>query len=252
DYRAVCAAMARKLEKLGANVELRRSARKISRDGKAWRLETNANQLKCDFLINCAGLYSDRVARMAGENPDVRIIPFRGEYYQLSPSAERLVRNLIYPVPDPKFPFLGVHFTRQIHGGIEAGPNAVLAFAREGYNKWTIRPFELAESLVFKGLWNFMCEHRAMAVDEVRRSFSRKLFCASLQKLVPEIRVNDLTPGGAGVRAQAMKPDGTLVQDFYFAERPNALHVLNAPSPAATASLAIGEYIARKALALAA
>ncbi|MGZ4966216.1 MAG: L-2-hydroxyglutarate oxidase [Chthoniobacterales bacterium] len=252
DYRAVCAAMARKLEKLGANVELRRSARKISRDGKAWRLETNANQLKCDFLINCAGLYSDRVARMAGENPDVRIIPFRGEYYQLSPSAERLVRNLIYPVPDPKFPFLGVHFTRQIHGGIEAGPNAVLAFAREGYNKWTIRPFELAESLAFKGLWNFMREHRAMAVDEVRRSFSRKLFCASLQKLVPEIRVNDLTPGGAGVRAQAMKPDGTLVQDFYFAERPNALHVLNAPSPAATASLAIGEYIARKALALAA
>ena len=250
DYAAVCAAMERKLEKLGAKVKLRRGVRKIVCHGKTWRVETNAGEVECDFLINCAGLYSDRVARMAGENPDVRIVPFRGEYYHLSRESEHLVRNLIYPVPDSKFPFLGVHFTRQIHGGIEAGPNAVLALAREGYSRWTMRPRELIDSLTFKGLWNFMRHHRAMAADEVRRSFSRKLFCAPLQKLLPELRMEDLAKGGAGVRAQAMKSDGTLVQDFYFVERPNALHVLNAPSPAATASLAIGEYVARKALSL--
>jgi L-2-hydroxyglutarate oxidase LhgO len=190
------------------------------------------------------------VARLAGETPEVRIVPFRGEYFQLKPEAQRLVRNLIYPTPDPKFPFLGVHFTRLIHGGIEAGPNAVLAFAREGYTKWTIHLGELLETLGFKGLWNFLRQHGAIAMDELRRSFSRELFCASLQKLVPEVRPSDLAPGGAGVRAQAMTPEGTLVQDFYFLERGNALHVLNAPSPAATASFAIGEHIAKKALSL--
>jgi L-2-hydroxyglutarate oxidase LhgO len=155
-----------------------------------------------------------------------------------------LVRNLIYPVPDPQFPFLGVHFTRLIHGGIEAGPNAVLAFAREGYRKTEIKVADLWDALTFSGLWRFLLKHKRMGWEELRRSFSRRLFCESLQRLVPEIRAEDLSPGGAGVRAQAMSPDGNLVQDFCLLRRPQALHVLNAPSPGATASLAIGEEIA--------
>ncbi|HEV3409199.1 MAG TPA: L-2-hydroxyglutarate oxidase, partial [Chthoniobacterales bacterium] len=250
DYKAVCAAMHRKLEARGAQVSLEALVYGIRRDGSGWRLQTRKGDYAADFLINCGGLYSDRVAHMAGERLATRIVPFRGEYYKLRPEAERLVRNLIYPTPDAKFPFLGVHFTRMIHGGIEAGPNAVLAFAREGYTKWKLRPGELMNAVAFKGLWNFMRQHRLMAQDEIRRSFSKALFCASLQRLVPEVQIEDLAPGGAGVRAQAMSPDGTLVQDFQFVERSNALHVINAPSPAATASLAIGEYVARKALAL--
>jgi L-2-hydroxyglutarate oxidase len=155
-----------------------------------------------------------------------------------------LVRNLIYPVPDPQFPFLGVHFTRLIHGGIEAGPNAVLALAREGYRKTDVKLADVWDALTFSGLWRFLAKHKRMSWDELRRSFSRRLFCESLQKLVPEIRETDLAPGGAGVRAQAMSPDGNLVQDFCLLNRPRALHVLNAPSPAATAALAIGEEIA--------
>jgi L-2-hydroxyglutarate oxidase LhgO len=159
------------------------------------------------------------------------------------------VRNLIYPVPDPTFPFLGVHFTRMIEGGVEAGPNAVLALAREGYTKWTLRPGELLDALGYRGLWNFMRRHRMMAWEEVVRSFSKQRFCESLQRLVPAVQLEDLEPGGSGVRAQAMLPDGTLVQDFHFVERAGALHVLNAPSPGATACLAIGEHVARHALA---
>lgn len=251
DFAAVCAAMHRQLELLGVDISLGSPLKNIHPDGKGWRLETTKDDKACDFLINCAGLYCDHIARKAGEAPDIQIVPFRGEYYHLKPAAQHLVRHLIYPTPDPQFPFLGVHFTRLIHGGVEAGPNAVLAFAREGYTKWTVRPTELLEAITFKGLWNFVRRHRTMAMDEVRRSFSRELFCASLQKLVPELQVSDLATGGAGVRAQAMTPDGALVQDFHFVERGNALHVLNAPSPGATASLAIGEHIARKVLALA-
>jgi L-2-hydroxyglutarate oxidase LhgO len=195
-------------------------------------------------LINCAGLHSDRVGEMAGEKRAVRIVPFRGEYYQLKRERQHLVRNLIYPVPDPQFPFLGVHFTRLIHGGVEAGPNAVLAFAREGYRKTDFNPADLFDALTFPGLWRFLARHKRMSWEELKRSFSKQLFCESLQRLVPEIRPDDLEPGGAGVRAQAMSPDGTLVQDFCFQQSRRALHVLNAPSPAATASLAIGEQIA--------
>jgi L-2-hydroxyglutarate oxidase len=184
---------------------------------------------------------------MAGEKRDVRIVPFRGEYYKIKSARQYLVRNLIYPVPDPEFPFLGVHFTRLIGGGIEAGPNAVLAFAREGYRKSDIHPGELWDAATYGGLWNFLRRHTRTSWDELRRSFSKRLFCESLRKLVPEIEVEDLEPGGAGVRAQAMAGDGTLVQDFHFVERRGALHVLNAPSPAATASLAIGEEIAGRA-----
>ena len=251
DYRAVCAALERELRAQGVVVTVSAGLRRARREATGWRIETTAGDFATDFIINCAGLHSDRVAEAAGETREARIVPFRGEYYKLRPSAQHLVRNLIYPVPDPTFPFLGVHFTRMIEGGVEAGPNAVLALAREGYTKWTLRPGELLDALTFRGLWNFMRQHRAMAWGEVVRSFSKRKFCASLQRLVPELQIDDLEPGGAGVRAQAMLPDGTLVQDFHFVERAGALHVLNAPSPGATACLAIGEHVAAKALQLA-
>jgi L-2-hydroxyglutarate oxidase len=251
DYRGVCDAMQQDLLAAGVAVVTGAAMRRAVPDGAGWRLETSAGDFAADFLINCAGLHCDRVAAAAGERREARIVPFRGEYFKLRPTAQGLVRNLIYPVPDPTFPFLGVHFTRLIEGGVEAGPNAVLALAREGYTKWTIRPGDLADALGYRGLWAFMRRHRGMAWDEVVRSFSKARFCASLQRLVPAIQADDLEPGGAGVRAQAMLPDGTLVQDFHVLERPNALHVLNAPSPAATASLAIGEYVARKSIGLA-
>jgi L-2-hydroxyglutarate oxidase LhgO len=199
-----------------------------------------------DFFINCAGLHCDRVSQMAGQKREVRIVPFRGEYYKIKKERQHLVRNLIYPVPDPQFPFLGVHFTRLIHGGIEAGPNAVLAFSREGYRKSDINVRDLFDALTFSGLWRFLATHLSMSWAEIKRSFSRRLFCQSLQRLVPEIQMEDLETGGAGVRAQAMSPDGTLVQDFCFVSQPNALHVLNAPSPAATASLAIAEEVLKQ------
>jgi L-2-hydroxyglutarate oxidase len=252
DYRGVCDAMQQDLLTAGAEVVTNAAVRRAVPDGAGWRLETTAGEFATDFLINCAGLHCDRLAAAAGEAREARIVPFRGEYFKLRASAQGLVRNLIYPVPDPTFPFLGVHFTRLIEGGVEAGPNAVLALAREGYTKWTIRPGDLADALGYRGLWAFMRRHRGMAWDEVVRSFSKARFCASLQRLVPEIQASDLQPGGAGVRAQAMLPDGTLVQDFHVLERPNALHVLNAPSPAATASLSIGEYVAARVIGLAA
>src|SRR5258708_7735483 len=210
-----------------------------------WIVSTTAGEFETGLLINCAGLHCDRVSEMAGLRREVRILPFRGEYYKIKPARQGLVRNLIYPVPDPKFPFLGVHFTRLIHGGIEAGPNSVLAFARGGYRKADVNLSDLFDALSFPGLWRFLGKHRRMSWAELKRSLSPRLFCESLQRLVPEIRREDLETGGAGVRAQAMSPDGTLVQDFSFVTQPKALHVLNAPSPAATASLAIGDEITR-------
>ncbi len=250
DYQGVCAAMERALRGQGVSVVTNARFERACRDGADWRLETTAGEFATDFIINCAGLHSDRVAQRAGEKREARIVPFRGEYYKLRASAQHLVRNLIYPVPDPSFPFLGVHFTRMIGGGVEAGPNAVLAMAREGYTKGRLRVGDLLDAVTYRGLWNFMRQHRAMAWEEVVRSFSRRKFCESLQRLVPAIGLDDLEPGGAGVRAQAMLPDGTLVQDFHFVEREGALHVLNAPSPGATACLAIGEHVARRALGL--
>ncbi|WP_404421994.1 L-2-hydroxyglutarate oxidase [Nibricoccus sp. IMCC34717] len=244
DYRAVCDALVATLRRQGVGVITGACVTGIKRIGTSWLIETTKGETEADFVINCAGLHCDRIAQLAGEKRDARIVPFRGEYYQLKPEAQHLVKNLIYPVPDPTFPFLGVHFTRLVTGGVEAGPNAVLAYSREGYTKWAFNPRDLADALGYRGLWAFLRRHRGMAFDEVRRSFSKKLFCASLQKLVPDIRESDLAPGGAGVRAQAMLADGTLVQDFHLVERENMLHVLNAPSPAATASLSIGEHIA--------
>jgi (S)-2-hydroxyglutarate dehydrogenase len=246
DYEAVCEALARENQQLGTTLYTGARVEKITPDGQAMVVSSRVAEVRTDFVVNCAGLHCDRVAECAGEQRTTRIVPFRGEYYRLGESARHLVRNLVYPVPDPIFPFLGVHFTRLIRGGVEAGPNAVLAFAREGYCKTDINLRDIADAIFFKGLWRFMRRHRAMAWAEVRRSLSKNLFCRSLQKLVPAVQPSDLEPGDAGVRAQAMEESGTLVQDFAFIERERALHVLNAPSPAATASLAIAEEIARR------
>ena len=244
DYPAVCAAMLKVISAQGGKVATNACVTKLNATGAGWVAETPAGPFEADFLVNCAGLHCDRVSELAGEKRAVRIVPFRGEYYKLKPTRQHLVKHLIYPVPDPQFPFLGVHFTRLIGGGVEAGPNAVLAFKREGYKKTNFNLADLYDALSFGGLWKFLGKHKRMCWEEIKRSFSTELFCASLQRLVPEIRVADLETGGAGVRAQAMSPDGTLVQDFSFVRGRKALHVLNAPSPAATAALTIGEEIA--------
>lgn len=246
DYAAVVGAMAAEARQGGATLHAGAKVTRIEREGSGWRVVSGKGDFAADFIVNCAGLHCDRVSALAGEPRATRIVPFRGEYYQLKTDRTHLVRHLIYPVPDPTFPFLGVHFTRMIHGGVEAGPNAILATSREGYRKTDLNLADLADALAFPGLWRFMRKHAGMCRDEVFRSFSKRLFCASLQKLVPEVTEADLAPGGAGVRAQAMTPQGDLVQDFALIERPNALHLLNAPSPAATASLAIGEEIASR------
>jgi L-2-hydroxyglutarate oxidase len=247
DYPQVCRTLAAKLVEHGTKVVTGARVTRLRPSGGGWVAETPAGAFAGDFLINCAGLHCDRVAELAGERRDMRVVPFRGEYYKLRPERQHLVRHLIYPVADPRFPFLGVHFTRLIHGGIEAGPNAVLAFAREGYRKTDFNPADLFDALSYGGFWRFLRKYPSMAWYELRRSFSRELFCRSLQRLVPEVRPDDLDTGGSGVRAQAISPEGDIVQDFRFIARTNALHVLNAPSPAATASLAIGAAVVEMA-----
>jgi L-2-hydroxyglutarate oxidase len=244
DYRQVCDRLLSRVQERGGKVVTSAKVVRISRQGNTWRVLTPEEEYTTEFLITCAGLHSDRVAKLAGEEREVRIVPFRGEYYKITSASQHLVRNLIYPVANPQFPFLGVHFTRLIHGGIEAGPNAVLAFAREGYSLSTINPADLLDALLFPGLWRFLRKYPGMVWRELGQSLSKNTFCRALQKLVPEIRPQDLETGGAGVRAQAMSPSGELVQDFQIVARDNALHVINAPSPAATASLAIGEEVA--------
>lgn len=246
-YDAVISAMARLLEDMGVVIRTGSAVRLLSAvRGGGWEVETTQGGGRCSFLVTCAGLYSDRLAMLAGERRETRIIPFRGEYYRLAPRATGLVKNLIYPVPDPVFPFLGVHFTRLIHGGVEAGPNAVLALAREGYGRLSFNPADVVDAVFFGGMWRFLGKHRRMCWNEFRRSWSRRLFCEALRRLVPDLREEDLAPGGSGVRAQAMSPHGDLVQDFDLIERATALHVVNAPSPGATASLAIGDHIANR------
>jgi len=233
DYPAVCRALAEAITEAGGRVIL---GARVEALRPRWVAETTAGTFEGDLLINCAGLHSVQIARKAGAQVDIRIVPFRGEYFVLRPDRAHLVRHLIYPVPDPAFPFLGVHFTRHIDGRIEAGPNAALAFDTP----------EGRSALAFPGLWRFLAKYPRVCFDEMRRSGSRALFARALSRLVPDIRADDLAPGGAGVRAQAMRPDGTLVEDFHFVDQPGALHVLNAPSPGATASLAIGrEIVAR-------
>ena len=250
DYPAVAAKLAELCAGLGGEMRLHTRVDSMRRPSSEWIVETNTGALTAKFVITCGGLYSDRLVRAAGLTPKAKIIPFRGEYYLLKPERQHLARHLIYPVPDPEFPFLGVHFTRMIHGGVEAGPNAVLATAREGYRWTNFSLGDFTDAVTFPGLWKFLKKYPKMCSYEVYRSLSRAEFCRSLQKLVPDIRADDLTSGGTGVRAQAMTPDGALVEDFSFEEAPGMLHVVNAPSPAATASLAIGTAIAAKIPAL--
>jgi L-2-hydroxyglutarate oxidase len=244
DYGEVARAMAAAARRRG--VEIRTGARvtAIRRLPDGLTLETPQGAVAARRLVNCAGLHADRVARLMGVRPEVRIVPFRGEYYLLREERRSLVRSLIYPVPDPAFPFLGVHFTRTVHGEVEAGPNAVLAFAREGYAFRTVRPADLLGTLTYRGFWAMARRYWRTGLWEMYRSLSRAAFVRSLQRLVPDLRDADVTPGGAGVRAQAVAPEGALVDDFRVSVMEGAIHVLNAPSPAATASLAIGRHIA--------
>ncbi len=211
-------------------------------------LRTSSGEIRCRHLINCAGLQCDRVAEMCGANPRLKIVPFRGEYYELTPERRSLVRNLIYPVPDPEFPFLGVHFTRMIQGGIEAGPNAVLAFQREGYRKTSFSLADTLDTFLYSGFQRMAIRYWKMGFGEFYRSLSKSAFVRALRKLIPELGMGDLHPAGAGVRAQAIEPDGKLVDDFRIVQGDGMIHVLNAPSPAATASLSIGETLAEIAL----
>lgn len=243
DYPGVSATLARLIEAKGGRVIRDAEVTFIHRESAGWLVLSKAGSFIADVVVTCAGLYSDRVAELAGHRREVQIVPFRGEYYKIRPEREGLIKHLIYPVPDPAFPFLGVHFTRMIRGGVECGPNAVLATAREGYSKRDFRPGELADALMFPGLWAFLAKYPGMCWQETRRSFSRDLFCRTLQRLVPAIQPDDLVEGGAGVRAQAMYPNGGFVEDFHILEGPGELHVVNAPSPGATSSLALGEEI---------
>lgn len=243
DYQAVCNKIAEKTLALGGELVTNAKVVGLTETGNKWRIQSTQGEYETPFIINAAGLHCDRVCELTGKKTDLRILPFRGEYFRLREERASLVNGLIYPVPNPLFPFLGVHFTRKIDGSIEAGPNAVLAFAREGYRKAHINVRDLTESLIFPGLWRFLFAYPGMSLHELSNSLIKSRFCSSLQRLVPEIRKDDLTTGGAGVRAQAVLPDGTLLQDFNFAYGRNALHLLNAPSPGATASLAIAEFV---------
>jgi L-2-hydroxyglutarate oxidase len=246
DFKQVTEAMGRRLTARGVSIRTGARVKDIQRAGTLQQINAGESSVTARFLLNCAGLQADLVARMAGVDPGVSIIPFRGEYYNLKPEC-RLVRALIYPVPDPAFPFLGVHFTRRIGGGYEAGPNAVLAFAREGYRKSDVNLAELGRMVSYPGFWIMGLRYWRMGAYEYYRSFSRRAFVRALSKLVPDISEDDLSEGGSGVRAQSLAPNGSFVDDFKIVEAPKAIHVLNAPSPAATASLAIGQHIARLA-----
>lgn len=247
DFAAVTEAYAGVVRRQGG--EIRTSSRVISirRMPDGFRLGTAAGSVESRFLINCAGLQCDRVARLAGVDPQVRIVPFRGEYYELVEARRSLVRNLVYPVPDPAFPFLGVHFTRMIDGTVEAGPNAVLAFKREGYDRLSFSLADTLETVVYGGFWWLAGRYWLTGMQEYYRSFSKDAFVRDLQRLIPSLQAVDVVPGGAGVRAQAVDPDGKLLDDFRIVEAEGMIHVLNAPSPAATASIAIGRSVAEKA-----
>ncbi len=247
DYRQVAETYARLVRQAGGTIQTQARFLGCHSQPNELRLETTQGEVHCRYLINCGGLQSDRVARLCGVEPGLRIVPFRGEYYELVPERQFLVKNLIYPVPDPQFPFLGVHFTRMIHGGVEAGPNAVLAFKREGYQRSSFSPGDAWEIATYNGFWRLAGKHWRMSLGEFHRSYSKQAFVKALQRLLPELRLEDVHPAGAGVRAQALEPSGALVDDFRIVEAKRMIHVLNAPSPAATASLSIGQTIAQMA-----
>lgn len=253
DYPAVAARLARLAGDAGTEVRFGAEVRAVTRrpDGVVLGVEGagGSAEVRARVLVNCAGLHCDRVAELAGDEPGMRIVPFRGEYYELAPGRADLVRGLVYPVPDPAFPFLGVHLTRGIGGSVHIGPNAVPALAREGYRRRTIRARDLAGTVSFPGTWRIARAHWRYEVSELHRSFSRAAFTRAVRRLLPEVRREDLVPAPSGVRAQAVLRDGTLVDDFLIGGSGRHVHVLNAPSPAATASLPIGREVARRALA---
>ena len=247
DFKQVAQAYAADVLKGGGAILTGHKLHGIHRHGSAVTLETNQGAIQSKYLINCAGLYADKVARKMEGSSNVRIIPFRGEYYVLRDESRGLVKGLVYPVPDPRFPFLGVHYTKRINGEVEAGPNAVLAWAREGYSKTKINVPEALAHLTFVGFWRMAMRTWRVGLAELHRSMIKGVFVKDLQKLVPEIRSTDLRPGGAGVRAQAVSRQGVLLDDFSIQETNGAIHVLNAPSPGATSSLSIGKHIAQMA-----
>jgi (S)-2-hydroxyglutarate dehydrogenase len=248
DYTVVSLKYADKIKELGGHIILGEQVIDIQSDGSQSVVVTQKQTYQAKLVINCAGLYSDKIARLTSKNVNVKIIPFRGEYFKLKKEKEYLVKNLIYPVPDPNFPFLGVHFTRMMKGGVEAGPNAVLAFSREGYKKSDINLAELGESLTWPGFQKVAMKYWKTGMGEMYRSFSKAAFTKALQKLLPEIQEHDLEEGGAGVRAQACDRTGGLIDDFLILEEKHVINVCNAPSPAATSSLAIGDTVAGLAL----
>ncbi len=248
DYTQVTQKYAELAQAQGATLQTRARLIGVKQTGNVIILETTAGSYETRHLINCAGLHSDRVARMCGLKPELQIIPFRGEYYDIVPERRYLVKNLIYPVPDPRFPFLGVHFTRRVNGSVEAGPNAVLAFKREGYRMTDVSLRDVADYLFFPGFWRMGLKYWKTGFGEFYRSLSKRAFVRALQRLLPELQETDVERGGAGVRAQALSRNGALLDDFAILEAPNMIHVLNAPSPAATASISIGQTIAETAL----
>jgi L-2-hydroxyglutarate oxidase len=248
DYALVCRKLAEVVQAAGSRVVCNAGVERIDIADRGVTIETPAGEFHANHLINCAGLQSDRIAALTGVRPSVRIVPFRGEYFDLTDDATHLCKNLIYPVPDPAFPFLGVHFTRMITGGVECGPNAVLAFAREGYTNTTINLRDLAQTLGYPAFWKIATKYWKTGLGEMHRSFSKAAFVRALQRLMPEIRAEHLRSAPAGVRAQALAADGQLLDDFAIDETDRVINVVNAPSPAATASLSIGDTVAEKLL----
>jgi L-2-hydroxyglutarate oxidase len=248
DFDAVCRTLARLTAEKGAELRLNTEMLAAVRDGTEHVVQTDRGEIRARFLITCAGLHSDRIVARSGSEPPARVVPFRGEYYELVPSRRRLINHLVYPVPDPALPFLGVHFTRMIDGNVHAGPNAVLAFEREGYSRRDISFRDLGDTLGYGGFWRLARRYWRRGAGEMARSFSKKAFVRRLQELLPEITADDLEPAPAGVRAQAVRADGSIIDDFLFVDAPNALHVVNAPSPAATASLEIASAIVDRVL----
>src|SRR5580698_1081342 len=243
DYAKVSEKYAELITSMGGTIYLSHEVVGLKRSGTTTVIETTQGPIEASFVINCAGLHSDRMSRLANSRLDLTIVPFRGEYYDIVPEKHHYIRGLIYPVPDPRFPFLGVHFTRRIGGGVEAGPNAVLALKREGYSKTSFRAGDIFEYATFPGFWKMAAKHWRMSLGEYHRSWSKAAFVRALQRLMPELSSDDLAPGGSGVRAQALDINGKLIDDFHIVHAEGIVHVCNVPSPAATASLAIGKYI---------
>jgi (S)-2-hydroxyglutarate dehydrogenase len=246
DYKRVCQKYAELIEKQGGDLRLNTKVERIVETANGQVLETNQGRFETRFVINCAGLHSDRVAKLGKVDPEAKIVPFRGEYYELTPEKRYLVKGLIYPVPNPDFPFLGVHFTRMIDGSVHAGPNAVLSLKREGYKKTDFDLRDFAEVMAYPGFWKLAAKHADEGIQEIIRSFSKAAFVRSLQRLIPEVQSEDLVPTHAGVRAQALMNDGKLVDDFLIIEGQNSVHVCNAPSPAATSSIEIGKAVVER------